>query len=170
MSTKHYISYNQVHKALKRNVGFIDGMLGPDVIIAIGRGGYIPASILRTWIDVPIFGIGVRLYGKDDKILPGGPEKYQWLDEKALQAIKDKTVLLVDEVNDSGTTLRYCLKELRKEGIKDIGVLVVHHKESEKEDLDCRFYVSCFSANEKDWIVYPWESNNIEEHDEMCIE
>jgi uncharacterized protein len=167
MDNTRCVTYNQVHTALQKEAIKIQNNYKPDAIVAIGRGGYIPASIIRTWIDVPIFGVGIRLYGKDDKLMPGGPEKYQWLDEKSLEFIRGKKILLVDEVDDTRTTLHYCVGELMKDGVGEIAVLVLHNKLKPKSDLKISHYFACAEEDPKVWIVYPWESWDIYTHDRL---
>jgi hypoxanthine phosphoribosyltransferase len=90
--------------------------------VAIGGGGFIPARILRTYIQIPILAVALRLYNSSGVCIPRGnclhfffhqdqamsePEIVQWLDEKNLQVLKGKRVLIVDEVDDTRKTLEY---------------------------------------------------------------
>ncbi len=63
MSDKLYLSYRQIHRTVKSIAHQIqsDGF-DPDVIVAIGTGGFIPARILKTFIDRPILTFGIRAY------------------------------------------------------------------------------------------------------------
>ena len=66
-SEKQYISYNNVHQLCQEAAVKIK-QFKPDLIIAIGGGGFIPARILRTFLkeeNVPtvrIFAIILSLY------------------------------------------------------------------------------------------------------------
>lgn len=92
-----------------------------------------------------------------------------------------KNILIVDEVDDTRTTLHYALRELQRdvaeqakklnrEGEKTtFGIFVVHNKvkpknaQLDKEILDKYYFTGC---NTPDcWIMYPWEAQDIEEHD-----
>ena len=47
MDEKFYVSYNTVHKLIKKLAQRIeDSGFDPDVIVAIGSGGFIPARII----------------------------------------------------------------------------------------------------------------------------
>ena len=105
-------------------------------MIAIGGGGYVPARILRSFLkqpgspNIPIQAIGLSLYeqlpvtdsqdtseGIIDKI---GTKvtRTQWLDLSSLGEIQNlvgKRILIVDEVDDTRTTLEYAVKELEKD-------------------------------------------------------
>lgn len=39
----------------------------PDVIVAIGTGGFIPARILRTYLGKPILAVGIAYYDLNDR-------------------------------------------------------------------------------------------------------
>lgn len=108
----------------------------PQLIIAIGGGGYVPARILRSFLkqqgqpNIPIQAIGLSLYeelpvthaansttGIVDQI---GTKvtRTQWLDFTSLGGMENlvgKRILIVDEVDDTRTTLEYAVKELEKD-------------------------------------------------------
>ena len=97
-------------------------------MIAIGGGGYVPARILRSFLkqpgshNIPIQAIGLSLYeslGTGAVEEPGTKvTRTQWLDLTALgemQNLVGKRVLIVDEVDDTRTTLEYAVKELEKD-------------------------------------------------------
>lgn len=104
-------------------------------MIAIGGGGYVPARILRSFLkrpgspNIPIQAIGLSLYESLPEALqastPGEVEtpgtrvtRTQWLDLSSLGEMENlvgKKVLIVDEVDDTRTTLEYAIKELEKD-------------------------------------------------------
>ena len=100
---KYYLSYNQIHKMVKSLAERIikDGF-NPDVIVAIGTGGFIPARMLKTFINRTILTVGISYYDENDKpkLIP---ETLQWIDEVE-RKLSGKKILLVDEVDDSRTT------------------------------------------------------------------
>ena len=104
-------TYDDIHSIIKDTYSKISEF-NPDVIIAISGGGLIPARIMRTYVNKPVFTVGFQLYDKDDKIMPN-IKKTQWLDNEIIKEyIHDKTVLIVDEVDDTRTTLFHCVEEL----------------------------------------------------------
>ena len=78
-------------------------------------------------------------------------------------------MLLVDEVDDSRTTLEYCLRELLKHRPKELAVMVLHNKKKEKKGVlpseVKRYYVG--EEIEDIWIAYPWDALDIEEQDRL---
>ena len=65
-----YFSYAQIHNAITSLAPRVKEF-NPDVIIAIGGGGFIPARMLRTEIKVPILAVSLELY--DDETKSRGP-------------------------------------------------------------------------------------------------
>ncbi|KAF8479790.1 PRTase-like protein [Russula ochroleuca] len=192
---KHFrITYNQVHNLIKRSAKEIADFK-PDVLLAIGGGGFFPARVLRTYLknpdtrgSVPIFAIGLSLY----ESIPGSTAEQigrqvirtQWLGPEARQNIVGKRVLIVDEVDDSRSTLQYALSELRKDVEEAIqllpederggpktqfGIFVVHNKLKPKLGT-LPADVSYFVGEEVGdlWLDYPWEAADIEEHDRLA--
>ncbi len=165
MSDKFYVSYNTVHKLVK---GLAEKILAsgfdPDVIVAIGSGGFIPARIIKTFINRPIYAVGISYYGLDNKHRTH-PTKIQWIDEVADQ-LKGKKVLLIDEVDDTRATLAYCVGELLSYAPEEIAVLVLHNK-LKKKDVEfppeiLRYYPAMEIGDQ--WIKYPWDAEDIDEH------
>ncbi|KAJ2768610.1 hypoxanthine-guanine phosphoribosyltransferase [Coemansia nantahalensis] len=134
VDNKLYISYNQIHQLIDDAVGRFDlgDSYNPDLIIAIGGGGFIPARILRSFLkakhgrNIPIQAIGLSLYEELPNVgLGGAPEapgtqvtKTQWLNfggADSLVSLLGRKILVVDEVDDSRKTLVYAVAELQKD-------------------------------------------------------
>ena len=151
-------TYDDIHSIIKDTYTKISEF-NPDVIIAISGGGLIPARIMRTYVNKPVFTVGFQLYDKDDKIMPN-IKKTQWLDNEIIKEyIHNKTVLIVDEVDDTRTTLFHCVEELKKCcAQKNIIVTVIHNKLKQKKHLLANdvIYVPGTETGDE-WIVYPWD-------------
>lgn len=117
-----------MHKLCQESAAKLLAEFKPQLMIAIGGGGYVPARILRSFLkqpdspNIPIQAIGLSLYeslGDEHVELQGTTvTRTQWLDLTALGEMKDlvgKRVLIVDEVDDTRTTLEYAVKELQKD-------------------------------------------------------
>jgi uncharacterized protein len=134
----HRFAVLQVHKLCQEAAPRILEQFQPQLMIAIGGGGYVPARILRSFLkrggdggpNIPIQAIGLSLYetmgpGDGGNTTPGVVEipgtkvtRTQWLDLTALGEMENlvgKRVLIVDEVDDTRTTLDYAVKELEKD-------------------------------------------------------
>ena len=141
-----------MHKLCQQSADTILKEFHPNLMIAIGGGGYVPARILRyvesfrayrhhIWNasliyllsnrsflkrsgdpNIPIQAIGLSLYedlGRDDpEEIPGTKvTRTQWLDLSSLEMANliGKNILIVDEVDDTRTTLEYAVRELEKD-------------------------------------------------------
>ena len=167
---KRYFSYQEIHKTAKSMAERISAAgFFPDVIVAIGTGGFIPARIIRTFLGAPILAVGIAYYDANDKPTEF-PRKVQWIEE-AERKLKGKKILLIDEVDDSRTTLEYCIKELLSHHPAEIAVSVLHNKNKPKRGTIPE-QVSHYIVGEElgdVWIVYPWDAKDIDEHDRNAL-
>jgi len=165
---KKYLTYNDVHLLIAKMANEINKWK-PDFMVAIGGGGFIPARILRTFIATPILAVCIKLYDDSSGQREESPRKLQWLDGLCLEKIKGKKVLIVDEVDDTRATLSYCVPELQKCLVGEIGVFVLQNK-LKKKHAELPKEIRYYSAEnvEDAWIVYPWEAEDIKTHDSLA--
>ncbi|KAL0477445.1 XPT1 [Acrasis kona] len=175
MNDKVYIDYNDIHRTCAdtamriKSSGFV-----PDLLLAIGGGGYIPARILRTFLKIPIKTVSLELY--NDKINRPNDNVVirQWVKE---EDIKGKKILVVDEVDDTRTTLHFCVEELQKFQPASVAVFVIHNKTKEKkraqhwdndevkkDSVHIDHYWSGVNVVPDAWLVYPWDAVDIDQH------
>ena len=166
---KIYFTYNQIHRTCATLAATIQASgFQPDLTVAIGTGGFIPARMLKTWLGRPILTVGVALYNDKNEI-DGSPRKIQWIDEVE-RKLKGKKVLLIDEIDDSRMTLAYCLRELLSHEPAEIAVAVLHCKDKPKKD-SLPPEIKQYWAGEHlpdHWVVYPWDVQDIDEHERQA--
>lgn len=156
-----YISYDDVHymiSILARRIHTSAASL-PTIIIAIGTGGFIPARIMKTFLNIDMRCVIVNSYDGDVHVRET-PVKIQWLNEKELESLKDHHVLVVDEVNDSGTTLNYVVQELLPY-CQEISACVLQHKKKTKSGRlpeKCLYW--SYEEIEDVWCHYPWNNKD----------
>ncbi len=166
---KNYLSYNQIHKTIKKlSKEILSSGYNADVIVAIGTGGFIPARILKTFINKPIYTVGLSYYDENNNP-KDEPVKIQWIDEVETK-LEGRKILLVDEVDDSRITLEYCLRELLSHNPSEIAVAVLHNKRKLKEGVIPDEVSHYFAGEELDdsWICYPWDAVDIDEQERMA--
>ncbi len=166
---KYYLTYNNIHKTIRNVAEQIEATgYNPDVIVAIGTGGFIPARMLRTFIDRPILTVGLSYYDEENKPKET-PRKIQWIDEVESK-LAGKKVLLVDEVDDSRVTLEYCLRELLRHQPAEMAVAVLHNKRKQKNGSIPEEVSLYFAGEELDdyWICYPWDAVDIDEQERLA--
>ncbi|TGZ83654.1 PRTase-like protein [Ascodesmis nigricans] len=200
MVERLYITYNDVHKLCQQAAEHILAEFKPHLMIAIGGGGYVPARILRSFLkkpgspNIPIQAIGLSLYEQlneaDPEEIPGTKvTRTQWLDFSAVKQsdLVGKNILIVDEVDDTRTTLQYAVQELAKdvkEAAKRMGreeeetkfyIFVLHNKDKPKKGVLPKNIISgqqYYAAKTTGdvWCCYPWEATDIDEHDRLAAE
>ncbi|RLI80712.1 phosphoribosyltransferase [Archaeoglobales archaeon] len=119
----------------------------PDVIVAIARGGWVPARILCDVLDVrELYSVKAEHWGR--VATPGEAKLVQSLNVK----LDGKTVLLVDDVTDTGETCLMVKEHLNSLGASEVKIAVLDHKATSKFLPD--FFVRKMESWK--WIVYPW--------------
>ncbi len=160
---KKYYSYNDIHRTVKTLADKIKSShLKPEIMIAIGGGGFIPARILRTFLEIPIHTVSIALYeGKQTG--ERGPQITQWLD-KPEELIENRRILIVDEVDDTGTTIAFCTEQLEKYNPAEVGLAVLHRKDKPKKAELPKMVDHYFCGEElgDEWICYPWDALDID--------
>lgn len=168
---KYWFTYEDIHRTIRELADRImESGYEPDAIVAIGSGGFIPARILRTFIKKPIWAVGISYY--DDENKPTAtPHKVQWVDEVE-RKLTGKRILLVDEVDDSRTTLEYCIRELLTHKPAEVAVAVLHNKNKEKRGIippEVRIYLAGRELEDR-WICYPWDALDIDDQNRHADE
>ncbi len=119
----------------------------PDVIIAIARGGWVPARILCDVLDIrELYSVKAEHWGR--VATPGEARLVQFLNVR----LDGKTVLLVDDVTDTGETCLIVKEHLKSLGAVEVKIAVLDHKATSKFNPD--FHVRRMESWK--WIVYPW--------------
>ena len=122
----------------------------PDHIVGIGRGGLVPGAYLshRT---------GISLLSVDYS--SGVPGFAGELVGKLAAATRDgRRILLVDDINDSGTTIEALKRGLAEAGGRTghirVAVLIDNVRSVAAVDYRSR---TIDRATDKRWFVFPWE-------------
>jgi len=120
----------------------------PDMIVAIGRGGYMPARVLSDYLDVyNLSGFKVEHYRAAKKQAEARVRYPLSANVKGLK------LLLVDDVSDGGDTFEVAVSHLHERGPpKEIRTAVLHHKTVSSFVPD--FYAA--EVTEWRWLIYPW--------------
>ena len=170
MTKKVWYTYDDVHKTVRQMAERIRASeVRYDAMIAIGGGGFIPARMLRGFLDIPIYAVTTAYYlGEGSSQTAEEIRKIQWLDPIPPQ-IAGKNVLVVDEVDDSRVTLSFVLGELAQAGFARMGVAVLHNKLKPKH-APIPENVAYFAGVETGdwWINYPWDAEDIDAHNALA--
>jgi uncharacterized protein len=120
----------------------------PDVVVAVCRGGLIPARIMVDLLEVrQLASIQIEFY-----IGLGETREQPTLKQALALPVNGKKVLLVDDIADSGKSLQYAINYLKEQGAEEIKTVTVYYKLSS-------IVVPDFYEKETDcWVVFPWEA------------
>ncbi|MCQ5337203.1 MAG: phosphoribosyltransferase [Candidatus Methanomethylicia archaeon] len=119
----------------------------PDMIVGIARGGWIVARLLSDLLSIKnLASLRIEFYkgiGKKD---------YKPIITQPISEPPDgKSVLIVDDVVDSGESMNLAKQYIVSMGAKDVKIATIHMKPWSKITPD--YYVEIVDA----WIIYPWE-------------
>ncbi len=120
----------------------------PDIVIAIGRGGYIPARIVCDYLTIH----DLAAFKAEHWGIAAVRKKKAFIKFPLSANIKNKRVLLVDDITDTGDTLRVSLQYLTGFEPKEVRTAVLIHKTCSKvvPDYFLRKIVKWR------WVIFPW--------------
>ena len=141
-------------------------------------GGFIPARILRTALKIPILAVSLELYDDDTNSIhaDGKVKRLQWFDDTQWPGnlVPQGNVLIIDEVDDTRTTLQYCVEQvLQHHRPAHLAVAVVHNKVKPKRGT-LPAQVQYFAGQDvpDHWNCYPWDAaaygRGIHEHEALA--
>ncbi len=147
------ITWDRVEDAVRKIADSVRGSgFRPDVIVGVMRGGIIPGRLLADNLGVEDIGvIEVKLY-----ISAGQRGERPYLRQPLTLSIKDKRVLLVDDVSDSGLTLQFSVQALSLYMPSEIRTATLYIKPWTKYIPD--YYAEQVSK----WVIFPWEISEFE--------
>jgi xanthine phosphoribosyltransferase len=133
----------------------------PDYVVGITRGGLSAAVMISHYFDVRMEAVKISLRDEEN-----GCESNLWMAEDAFNG---KNILVVDDINDSGATINWLMKDWPS------GCLPTDPKWETVWNNNVRFAVvvdnlasKCYvgmdyvgmelDKKEDDWIVFPYEA------------
>ena len=121
----------------------------PDAILAISRGGLVPGAMLAYRLGIRDLLIAVAEHYDAAGRRPAPTIARMPPDE----SLKGRSILIVDEVWESGRTLALVAERARAAGA-DVHTAVVHHKPGKSEVPGAPDF---FAALADGWITYPYK-------------
>jgi len=132
----------------------------PDYIVGISRGGLLPAVMISHYFDIPMKPLQVSLRDGNDCVSDLG---------MAEDAFDGKNILIVDDINDQGSTLNWIMKDWpsgclpydeRWEHIwgSNVRFAVVVDNLSSQCSIGMNYWgMEVNKAEENVWIEFPYE-------------
>jgi hypothetical protein len=143
------ISFNEVlrlSKTLARKIKASGYM--PDLIVAIGRGGYVPGRLVSDFLLFSdLTSMKIEHYTRAADMLEETRIKFP-----IPENIAGKKILIVDDVTDTGETLKLAVDYVLSLNTTNVRTAVLQHK-------TCSAFTPDFYAQKIlkwRWIIYPW--------------
>jgi hypoxanthine phosphoribosyltransferase len=133
----------------------------PDYIVGITRGGLTAATMISHYLDIPMQTLKISLRDEED-----GCESNLWMAEDAFNG---KKILVVDDINDSGSTINWLMNDWPS-GChpyndrwvyvwnNNVKFAVVVDNTASKCKLKMDYVGREITKQSQDWIVFPYES------------
>lgn len=144
------ITWEQLEKdciALARKINNVQC----DEIVCISRGGLVISRILSDLLDLKISNITIESYQNAQQ------EKEPVVTQFLPDTYKNETILLVDEVSDTGKTFERALSYLKTLPIKKIYTVAPYIKPHTK------FIPDFWQVSLDSWAIYPYEIRETKE-------
>jgi hypoxanthine phosphoribosyltransferase len=142
-------NWSQIHNMLlKQATRILSGSFKPDVIVGVSRGGWLPARVLSDLLENP----NLASVKTENYVGIGKPSSKPVLTQCLSADVAGKKVLVVDEVADTGESLKLVKEHVLEKGALEVKVAVLYHKPSSAVKPD--YYEKETSC----WVVFPWET------------
>ena len=139
--------FGEASRDLARQV--VESGFEPDIVLSITRGGLLPAGAIAYALDNKnIHIINVEFYtGVDERL----PEPVFLAPLPSTHYLADRTVLIIDDVADTGETLRM-VRDFCDEHASESRTAVLYEKP--------RSVIACDYVWKRtdEWIAFPWSS------------
>jgi xanthine phosphoribosyltransferase len=151
----------------------------PDYVVGLTRGGLTPAVLISQYLGIPMYALKISLRdGNDDS------ESNLWMSEEAFGYVCEreqetlgsrwdpshrKKILVVDDINDSGATLKWLIQDWQSSCLpNEVDVwntvwnrnvkfaVLVDNTTSEFRGVDYQA-MTVNKLDDPQWVVFPWE-------------
>ena len=141
--------WNQIYKMLLNLTEKIrKNNFKPDIIVGVSRGGWPPARVLSDLLGNPnLANVKAEFYlgvaeTKEEPVLT----------QPVSMEVAGKKVLVVDEVADTGKSLKLVKEHIIEEGATEVKIATVYFKPWSIVKPDY------YEKETSRWIVFPWET------------
>ena len=141
-------SWKKIHRSiLELSVEIEKSNFKPDIIVGMARGGWIPARIISDCLGNPnLANVSVEFYEN-----LGETKSKPMIKQPISVSVRNKKILLVDDVVDTGKSVKLVETHLRNKGASTIKIASVYYK-------PWSIVIPEYYQKETQlWIIFPWE-------------
>jgi hypoxanthine phosphoribosyltransferase len=142
-------TWNRIYAMLLRQAEKIrQSGFKPEVIVGVTRGGWVPARVLSDLLGIPDLAVvRVEFY-----LGVAETRSAPVLRQGVSAVVKDKKMLLVDDVADTGKSLQLVREHIRQQGATEVRIATVYRKPFSAITPDY------YEKETRRWVVFPWET------------
>ena len=123
------------------------GGYSPEVIVGVSRGGWPPARVMSDLLENRnLANMKVEFY-KNIGVTAKRPK----ITQPVTSEVVGRRVLVVDDVADSGHSLRVTVKHIARRGAREIRVCTLYLKPNSI------FKPNHYARTTSKWVIFPWE-------------
>jgi len=119
----------------------------PDVIVGVSRGGWPPARVMSDLLENPKLANVTAEFYVGVAETKGNPV----ITQPVSVPVRDKKVLVVDDVADTGESLQLVRAHLEEQGASEVKIATIYYKPWSVLIPDY------YEKETRAWIVFPWE-------------
>lgn len=141
--------FNLIEALVSKASGFNSVGCNFNCVIGLLRGGYLPAEAISRYLGIPL--VIAKLSSYNDKV----QGKIELCDDIINRNLIRGNVLVVDDLIDSGNTLKFFVNYIKEHcNVDSVTTAVLWNKEV-KRDIEPDFYSIRVPGDE--WVVQPLE-------------
>lgn len=121
-----------------------------DSIIAVIRGGLVPARIIADYLNIKdVFTLKTEHWG-----VTASPDNKARITHPVVIDLTGKNVLIVDDITDTGDSLSLAIEATWKKSPKSISSATLLHITRSKIQPD--YYAEEITSQNWKWFIFPW--------------
>ena len=141
-------SWDQIYKLLLNLTSKIrKNGFKPDIIIGVSRGGWPPARVMSDLLENPKLANVATEFYVDVAETKGEPV----ITQPVSVSVKRKKLLVVDDVADTGESLRLVRSHLEEQGATEVKTATIYYKPWSVIIPDY------YEKETSSWVIFPWE-------------
>jgi len=119
----------------------------PDIIVGVSRGGWAPGRILSDLLEnTHTVNLKIEFY-----VGIGKTARRPIVTQPIGDDLSGKRVLVVDDVSDTGESLKVALEHMLEKGASGVKTVTIYFKPHST------FKPDFFAESTSEWIIFPWE-------------